>query len=221
MAFMDAQPYSSETVIVENGSIDGTAQIAEAFAQRDPRVRVFHNQQRGKGQAVQRGMLEARGKYRFMCDADFSMPVTEVNQFLPPKLDQYDIAIASREGVGAVRYNEPGYRHFVGRAYNLMIRLIALPGLHDTQCGFKCFRGDVAEELFRCQTLGGWSFDVEILYIARLRGYRILEIPIHWHFNPESKVRVLHDSFQMAVDLLHIRMNDWRGHYQRCRSEAV
>jgi hypothetical protein len=126
-----------------------------------------------------------------------------------------DIAIASREAPGSVRYNEPDYRHRVGRIYNWMIRILALPGLQDTQCGFKCFKGAVADELFRMQTLTGWSFDVEVLFIARQRGYRIVELPIPWYFNPQSKIRVLNDSARMALDLLAIRLNALRGVYAR------
>jgi hypothetical protein len=142
------------------------------------------------------------------------MPLSEINRFLPPALDSYDIAIASREAPGAVRHEEPYYRHFAGRIYNGLIRILALPGLNDTQCGFKCFRGRVAEDLFYRQTLCGWSFDVEILYIARLSGYKIVEIPIHWYYNPESKIRVLRDSIRMGLDLITIRLNSWRGVYK-------
>jgi hypothetical protein len=141
------------------------------------------------------------------------MPIEEINRFLPPTLGNFDIAIASREATGAVRYDEPEYRHLVGRVYNLMIRLLALPGLHDTQCGFKCFRAEAAEDLFRRQTLIGWSFDVEILFIARRRGYKIVELPIPWYFNPDSKVHVLRDSLQMGLDLIRIRLNQQRSIY--------
>lgn len=212
-AFLESQPYQTEVLVVENGSRDETYDIAASFAKRYPQLRVIKNLERGKGLAVKRGMLEATGEYRFMCDADFSMPVFEINRFLPPVLNGYDVAIASREAPGAVRYCEPTYRHFVGRGFNTLIRLLALPGLHDTQCGFKCFRADVAENLFRRQTLPGWSFDVEILFIARKAGYNILEIPIPWHFNPDSKVRVVKDSIQMGLDLLTIRKNGILGVY--------
>jgi hypothetical protein len=158
-------------------------------------------------------MLEAQGEYRFMCDVDLSMPIEEVARFLPPRLTGYDIAIASREAPGAVRYDEPYYRHFIGRGYNLLIRLIALPGLQDTQCGFKCFRGAVADDLFRRQTLPGWSFDVEILFIGRRCGYQIREVPIPWYYHAESKIHVLRDSLQMGKDLLQMRVNAWRGVY--------
>ncbi len=211
--FMDAQNYDSEVVVVENGSSDRTFEIAQDFARQNPAIRVFHNERRGKGLAVQRGMLEAMGEYRFMCDSDFSMPVEEINRFIPPALDGYQVAIASREAKGAVRYGEPPYRHVVGRIYNTMIQLLALPGLQDTQCGFKCFRADAARVLFNLQTMPGWSFDVEVLFIAQQRGYKIAEVPIPWYFNADSKIRVLHDSYSMAMDLLRIRLNKLRGVY--------
>ena len=214
-SFLDMQPYSSEIIVVENGSQDHTLEVAIEFAKRHPRLHVIQENKRGKGIAVKRGMLVARGEYRFMCDADLSMPVAEINRFLPPNLTGYDIAIASREAQGAVRYNEPAYRHLVGRLFNTMIRLIALPGLNDTQCGFKCFRAPVAEDLFHRQTLIGWSFDVEVLYIARKRGYEIIELPIPWHFNSDSHVSVLGDSLRMAIDLLSIRLKNIQGLYER------
>ncbi|MGE5221988.1 MAG: dolichyl-phosphate beta-glucosyltransferase [Omnitrophica WOR_2 bacterium] len=211
--FLQSQPYSAEVVVVENGSRDRTLEIAREYARRYCSLRVLKSEQRGKGLAVRLGMLQAAGEYRLMADADLSMPVTEINRFIPPGLTNFDIAIASREAPGAVRYNEPGYRHFVGRGFNLLIRMLALPGLEDTQCGFKCIRGAIVPQLFNHQTLTGWSFDVELLFIARRYGYRIVEIPIPWYFNPESKIRVFHDSFHMGLDLLTIRLNGLRGRY--------
>lgn len=213
LEFTEKQDYSTEVIIVENGSQDRTLQIAQDFAAGRSLWHVLHSELSGKGRAVRMGMLAAQGEYCFMCDADFSMPVGEINCFLPPLLDSYDIAIASREAPGAVRYNEPAYRHFVGRIYNTMIRLLALPGLNDTQCGFKCFRGDVVQGLFSKQTLSGWSFDVEVLFIARRYGYRIIEVPIAWYFNAGSKIRVWHDSLAMGTDLLKIRWNALTGRY--------
>jgi glycosyltransferase involved in cell wall biosynthesis len=215
MEYLDSQSYLSEVLVVENGSQDATFAIAQDFASRYPNLHALHSEQRGKGQAVRMGMLMAQGEYRFMCDADFSMPVDQIDRFIPPALENYDIAIASREAHGAVRYNEPWYRHFVGRIYNWMIRIIALPGLQDTQCGFKCFRGEVAEDLFNLQTLNGWSFDVELLFIAQRRGCKIVEIGIPWYFNAESKIRVLKDSLRMGLDLLRIRLNALQGKYDK------
>lgn len=211
--YASQQTYSMEILVVENGSVDKTYEIAQDFAMRHPQVRVLQNPQSGKGRAVQQGMLAAQGEYCFMCDVDLSMPIDEINQFLPPALDGVDVAIASREAQGAVRYGEPYYRHLVGRIYNGLIRFLALPGLQDTQCGFKCFRRAVANDLFPRQTLSGWSFDVEILFIARLLGYKVVEVPIHWHYSPNSKISVVRDSFKMGADLITIRLNALRGIY--------
>ena len=211
--FTTRNPYDIEVIVVENGSQDKTFQIAQDYANAHHQLKVLRNNQSGKGRAVRQGMLAAQGEYRFMCDVDFSMPIDEINRFLPPVREGCDIAIASREAPGAVRYNEPYYRHFVGRIYNGLIRALALPDLQDTQCGFKCFRGCVAEDLFKRQTLNGWSFDVEVLFIARLLGYELIEIPVHWYYNPHSKISVVRDSFRMGIDLLTIRMNALRGVY--------
>jgi dolichyl-phosphate beta-glucosyltransferase len=211
--FLQTQPYLAEVVVVENGSCDRTYEITCEYARKMPNLRVFQETARGKGLAVRKGMLEARGEYRFISDADLSMPIAEVNRFLPPNIPEIDVAIGSREAPGAVRYNEPVYRHMVGRAFNSMVRLLALPGLDDTQCGFKCFRAAVADDIFRHQTLTGMSFDVEVLYIARLHHYKIEEIPIPWYFNADSRVRLLHDSLHMGLDLLAIRRNAARGLY--------
>jgi hypothetical protein len=157
--------------------------------------------------------MVAAGEYVFMCDADLSMPVEEIQKFIPPQLQNVDIAIASREASGSVRYNEPYYRHFTGRVFNTLIRLLVLPGLQDTQCGFKCIRAQVARDIFPYQTLTGWAFDVELLFIARRLGYRIVEIPIDWYFNADSKISVVRDSLRMFLDLLRIRRNARRGLY--------
>jgi len=202
-------------IVAENGSTDKTFEVAQKFAERHKNLRVIHNEERGKGGAVQCGVREADGEYVFICDADLSMPVEEISKFLPPALKDFDIAIGSREAPGAVRYNEPYYRHLTGRVFNMLIRLMVLPNLQDTQCGFKCLRAEVARDIFPFQTLTGWAFDVELLYIAHHHGYRILEIPIDWVFNADSKVRVLRDSWRMFIDLLVIRRNARRGLYDR------
>lgn len=212
--YLQQQPYSFEILVVENGSSDDTLALAQEFARCHSGVRVLHESRRGKGLAVRRGMLESQGEYRFMCDVDFSMPIDQINRFFAPLQNGADIAIASREAPGAVRYGEPQYRHLVGRIFNWMIRWMVLPGLHDTQCGFKCFKARAAEDLFRAQRLSGWSFDVEVLFIARRRGYRIAEVPVPWYFNPDTKVRLFQDSLRMFVELLTIRWNAARGWYE-------
>jgi glycosyltransferase involved in cell wall biosynthesis len=205
--FTNAQNYTSEIMIVENASVDRTLEIARDFAIDHPGIHVLHDDRPGKGLAVKTGMLAARGEYRFICDADLSMPVQEITQFLPPSLEGVDIAIASREAPGAVRYNEPAMRHFVGRVFNTLVRLIIVRGLQDTQCGFKCFTQKAAETLFPLQTVTGWTFDVEILAIAQRMGFKIVEVPIPWYYFGSSKVRVLKDSVKMALDLVRIRVS--------------
>ncbi len=211
-AFLKNQSYPFEVLVVENASSDRTLEIAQKSVSQFPGLRVLHEDLPGKGRAVRRGMLEARGAYRFVADTDFSMPVEEIIRFLPPACE-CDVAIASREAPGAVRYNEPYYRHLSGRVFNLLIRLLVLPGLQDTQCGFKCFRDKVAEDIFRCQTMTGWSFDVELLVVARRHGYTIHEIGIPWTYNRGSRISVFRDSWRMTLDLLAIRGKARRGVY--------
>jgi glycosyltransferase involved in cell wall biosynthesis len=211
--FLSQQDYLAEVLVVENGSSDRTLDVAREFARGHPSLRPLHEPLRGKGRAVRRGMLEARGAYRFICDADLSMPINELRRFIPPELQGVDIAIGSREAPGAVRYNEPWNRHLSGRVFNWLIHMLVLPGLKDTQCGFKCFSAAAAEDIFPRLTLMGWSFDVEALFIARRAGYRIVEIPIDWYFNSQSKVSLLRDSMRMAGDLLAIRRNARLGLY--------
>ena len=144
----------------------------------------------GLGEGTAR-MLAAQGEYRFICDADLAMPIEEIAKFLPPTQPggSFDIAIASRELPGAVRYGEPVYRHIMGRVFNWLVRLLAVPGIQDTQCGFKMFTKEAAQTLFPLQRIDGWGFDVEVLYIARRRGMRLTEAPINWYYQRDSRVR--------------------------------
>ena len=212
-AFLEKQSYSAEVIVVENASSDRTLEFARDFAAHQPNLIVLHEERAGKGNAVRRGVLEARGEYRFICDADLSMPIDDLEKFLPPVLDGFDVVIASREAPGAVRYNEPSYRHWGGRAINLIIRLLILPGLNDTQCGFKCFRAEAAEKIFHQQTLGGWSFDIELLYLARRNHMSMKEIPVHWYFDAGSKVNAVRDALRMIGDIFRIHLNALRGRY--------
>ncbi|MBM4422143.1 MAG: glycosyltransferase family 2 protein [Chloroflexi bacterium] len=214
-AYLEKQSYASEVIVVENGSQDLTAVVVEAFAADSPRVKLFCEGGRGKGLAVRRGMFEAKGEYRFICDADLSMPIEEVAKFLPPALDGYDVAIGSREAPGARRYNEPAYRHFQGRAFSNLVKIFALPGFEDTQCGFKCFSARAALDIFRVQKFDGMSFDVEALFIARKRGYKILEVPIDWYYRSESRVHPILDPLRMLRDILVIRKNWAQGKYSQ------
>lgn len=208
--FLEAQNFDWEVVVVDSGSTDRTAEVVRHLDVGRPWLRLVQVDRPGKGLAVRTGMLAARGAYRFICDADLSMPIEEVVRFFPPQGPTVDIAIASREAAGATRYDEPAFRHLVGRAFNLLVRWIAIPEIQDTQCGFKCFRAEAAQDLFRVQRLDGWTFDVEVLYVALRRGYRVAEIPISWYHQPGSRVRVWRDSLTMFADLFRIRRN-WRS----------
>lgn len=202
-----------EVILVENGSSDFTYEMGMKYAEQYPWLRVFHEKKAGKGSAVRRGMLEARGRYRMFADVDFSMPIEEVDHFIPPALSDYDVAIGSREVKGAVRYDEPAIRHFTGRVFNLIVRILAVPGIHDTQCGFKCFSAEAAEKLFSLQKIDGWAFDAEVLFLAQHLGYKIIEVPVQWYYDGNSKVNVLSDSLKMFRELLQIRSNYRNGIY--------
>ena len=204
-----------EVLLVENGSHDRTYEMALEYAKKYPWLKVFHEETPGKGNAVRRGMLEGRGKYRMFADVDFSMPIDEISRFIPPELSDYQVAIGSREVKGAVRYNEPATRHFTGRVFNLIVRiLLGLPGIHDTQCGFKSFSAEAAEKLFSVQRINGWAFDAEVLFIAKQYGYKIIEVPVQWYYDGNSKINVIQDSIKMFRELLQIRANYRKGMYK-------
>ncbi len=200
--------------MIENASTDDTAKVVEGYQASFPQLKMIRLEQGGKGNAIRAGMQAARGEYRFMADVDFSMPVEEISKFLTPNLVETQVAIASREQAGSKRIAEPFYRHLIGRVFNGLVRILVLPGLQDTQCGFKCFSAEAAEQIFPKQTLNGWSFDVEVLTIARELGFEVLEVPITWTYQPGSRMSILSDSWQMFKDLLLIRSRKRKGLYR-------
>lgn len=214
-AFLRTQAYDAEVIIVENGSADRTYEVALDCARDFPNLRVIQSPDnlRGKGLAVKQGMLAATGDWRFICDADLSMRIDELVKFLPPRLDGYDIVIASRETPGAVRVDEPEYRHIMGRVATFIIKFAAISDYEDTQCGFKLFSGKVAEDLFAVQRMNGIGFDVELLFIAKRRGYRVKEMPITWYYDPYSTMRLWDDSIMLLREIWEIRRNWRRGVY--------
>ncbi|MEP7286524.1 MAG: dolichyl-phosphate beta-glucosyltransferase [Chloroflexota bacterium] len=218
-AFLQQQDYQAEVIIVENGSSDDTVGVVTRFAATHPYVRLFAGEPRGKGRAIRRGMLAAHGEYRFICDADLSMPIEEIARFLPPQLDHYDVAIGSREAKGAKRYNEPIYRHLMGRINNFMVKLLAVRGFEDTQCGFKSFHFKAAEDIFSVSRVNGIGTDVELLYIAQRRGYRIEEVPIDWYYNDDTRMLVVQDSIGIFGEMFEIRRNWKNGLYAKRQPE--
>jgi len=203
---------SYEIVVADDGSSDGTAERARAAGDQALRVvRSEHN--RGKGHAVRQGMLAARGIQRLMTDADLSTPIEELARLRALAGEGFEVVIASRALAGArIEVRQPRYRESVGRAFNVLVRALLLPGLHDTQCGFKLFSARAAQEIFTATRLDGFGFDVEALVIARQRGYRIAELPVTWRNDAATRVSTTRGLLAF-LDLARIRWNAWRGRY--------
>jgi dolichyl-phosphate beta-glucosyltransferase len=214
--FLSSRPGSYEIVVVDDGSADGTAALVERLAERLPGLRcVRSTPNRGKGSAVRIGMLAARGAVRLMCDADGSMPAEEMPKLLA-RLQRRgtDIAIGSRYVAGAtVDIRQPLYRRLWSRVCNRVVQRTLVPGVRDTQCGFKAFRADVAIDLFSRARIDGWAFDLEILALARRRGYRIDEVGVSWTDDQRSRVNPLKDLWKVLREAVTIRRNLRHGVY--------
>lgn len=196
-----------EVILVDDGSSDGTRAVARQVAgQVGLSVQILqHERNRGKGAALRTGVLASSGDPVLLADTDLSTPLTEWIK-LVERLPTHPVAIGSRAiEEGLVRRKQPLYRRLVGKAGNLLVRIFAVPGIRDTQCGFKLFRGDVARELFRLARVDGFAYDMEILYLARLHGYAIAEVPVLWFNSPESKVSLVRDAIPTLWDLLRLR----------------
>ena len=212
LAYFAERPYSSEVIVVDDGSRDATCERVMPY--EGDRIRLLRQPRNmGKGAAVRRGMLEATGTFRIFSDADFSTPIHETERLLEA-LQEHDVAIGSRGlDESFIKEHQPWYRETMGKAFNLMVQTVAVPGIHDTQCGFKGFRGEAAEQIFRRAKINGFSFDVEALYLARRLGYSIRELPVEWYNDERSTLNPVSDSIKMFVELLKIRglHRDFRG----------
>jgi dolichyl-phosphate beta-glucosyltransferase len=224
IAYLKEQDYSWEVILSDDGSSDSTLEELKAFSSRHPQVKVLANVHAGKGPTVQSGMLAAKGEWRLFTDFDQSTPIAELEK-LWPHITKASIMIGSRELAGSTRDKEPWYRHIMGRGFNWLVQLLAIPGVFDTQCGFKLFSQESAEDLFSKMVVYGrqkerndaftGAFDVELLFLARKYGYRVKEIPIHWNHFETDRVNPLKDSVRMLLDILKIRAADFQGKYPK------
>lgn len=216
LSFLRSQPYASEVIIVDDGSRDRTAGVVQEIGRESSSLRILCNDNNlGKGGAVRAGMLEGKGRFLFFSDADLSVPIEILPDFLAELENHCDVAIGTRQKAGArIEIHQPFYREFMGKVYTRLSNWIL--GLHasDFTCGFKGFRREVARELFSRQRLRRWSFDSEILYLARLKGYRVLEIPVTWSDDRGSKVRLWRDVISSFLGLVRIRLYHLLGRYQ-------
>lgn len=202
-----------EVLVVDDGSFDGTVSLVRGLAVERPWLSVLECPHRGKGAAVRSGMLAARYERVVLCDADLSMPVNQLDRLLNAIERGCDVAVGSRAMPDSHLYEDPLKRRIMSKVFNFLVRTLVISGLKDTQCGFKAFRRSVARDLFARQTIDGFSFDVEILYLALRREYTVEEIAIDWYFDANSRVRAGLDTLHMVGDLLRIRMRTAVGAY--------
>jgi dolichyl-phosphate beta-glucosyltransferase len=202
-----------EVIVVDNGSRDATSAVVQQASLRFSALRLLRTDRRGKGRAVRTGMLAAEGAVVIFADADLSWEVEDLSRFVGLVDERTPIVIGSREGVGARRVGEPIYRHLMGRVFNRVVQALAVPGIEDSQCGFKAFRADAARAVFSRQRIDGFGFDVEVLYLARRLGFALQVVPLHWEHKENSRVAPVRDTLLMLADVLRVRLNASRGAY--------
>jgi glycosyltransferase involved in cell wall biosynthesis len=221
--YLKKQDYSWEVILSDDGSTDGSLEKLAAFAEKNPNFKLLKNIHAGKAPTVSAGMLKAEGKWRLFTDFDQSTPISEIEKLLSSTASGFEVVIGSREMVGAIRDKEPFYRHLMGRGFNLIVQILAIPGILDTQCGFKLFSENATKKLFpNLFVYGGHqargdaytgAFDVELLFLAKKHNFAIREVPIEWRHNFTDRVSPLKDSLRMFRDIIKIRLAELHGKY--------
>lgn len=207
--FLSSQKYDYEVIVVDDGSVDGTASEADNSAlSRTGKLKVIKNEKNsGKGFSVRNGISNAAGDYILLTDADLSTPIEEMGKLFSFVKDGYDIAIGSRALKNSkIEVHQPWYREIMGKTFNFLVKSILMDQFNDTQCGFKLFKAQTAKDIASRMKIDGFSFDVEMLYLAANLGYKIKEVPVTWMNSPKSKVNPLFDSTKMFFDLIRIRI---------------
>ena len=219
--FLCEQDYDYEIIVVDDGSDDKTAELARHWFEKNSRGTVVQlGRNFGKGHAVRTGMLTAHGDYKLFIDADYSTSIEEIDKCWQKFADAYDVVIGSRAlRDSRITRRQTALRYVAGKVFRPLRRILVLRGVRDTQCGFKCFRAGAANDIFKRVYSDGFIFDVEALFLARLLGYKIAEIPVVWTNDPHSKLHTFRDSLRMLYGLVQIRYRHLKGMYRGSRQE--
>ena len=216
-SYIQASGRNTEVIVVDDGSTDRTAAVAESFRSEIPLRVISNTQNRGKGYSVRRGMLEARARIVLFTDADLSAPIEEADKLLAALAD-YDVAIGSRAvDRSLITVHQSPFREFAGIIFNFIVRITLRLPFVDTQCGFKAFRREPCRVIFEQQRIERFGFDPELLYLARHHGLRAVEIPVRWAHSADTKISMVRDSVQMFLDVFIIRWNALVGRYPQVR----